>query len=110
MIESKKYDRNFFSELEENSYKSAIGVIPVIAEFFNPKSVIDVGCGTGAWLKAWMEKLSLENFLGIDGPYVDKERLLIPADKFSFRDLKEPINVDRKFDIAMSLEVGEHLP
>jgi len=109
MIEFKKYDRNFFSELEENSYSSALSVIPVIEEFFHPKSVIDVGCGTGAWLKAWIQKFALKDFLGIDGPYVDKNTLLIPSENFLFKDLKEPINVNRKFDLAISLEVGEHL-
>jgi len=110
MIEYQKYTRDFFSELEENSYKSALNVIPVVEELFRPKSVIDVGCGTGAWLKVWRDLFKIEDLMGIEGPYVEKETLLIPADKIVFKDLKKPIDINRRFDLAMSLEVAEHIP
>jgi SAM-dependent methyltransferase len=110
MIENQKYTREFFSELEQHSYKSAQSVIPVVEELFKPRSVVDVGCGTGAWLKAWNEIFKIDNFLGIEGAYLDKEKALIPADKIIFRDLKEPVGINQRFDLVMTLEVAEHLP
>ncbi len=32
---------------------SAREVVPIIMELVNPKSVIDIGCGTGTWLSVF---------------------------------------------------------
>jgi hypothetical protein len=48
--------------------------------------------------------------IGIDGEYVDRSSLAIPAEDFLSRDLKLPIGLDRRFDLAVCLEVAEHLP
>ena len=110
MIEYQKYTRAFFSDLEEKSYKSALNVLPYVRELFMTDSVVDVGCGTGAWLKAWSEIFKSDNYLGIEGPYLDKENILIPASKVIFKDLKEPLKLDQRFGLVISLEVAEHLP
>jgi SAM-dependent methyltransferase len=110
MIESKKYDDRFFTELEANSYKSAKAVLPVLYQFIQPRSVVDVGCGTGTWLKVWDEDLQVKDYLGVEGPYVKPEMLKVAADKVVFKDLKEFFDPGRRFDLAMSMEVAEHLP
>jgi SAM-dependent methyltransferase len=74
-----------------------------------PKSVVDVGCGTGSWLAAF-HKLGIADCLGIDGDYVDRTILQIPLNQFQSADLKQPLQINRKFDLAISLEVAEHLP
>ena len=35
---------------------------------------------------------------------------MIPSELFRPTDLKEPVTLERRFDLAMSLEVAEHLP
>ncbi|MES1219190.1 MAG: methyltransferase domain-containing protein [Bacteroidota bacterium] len=110
MIENEKYTKDFFSELEQHSYMSAQNVIPIVEDLFKPRSVVDVGCGTGAWLKTWNEIFRIDNYLGIEGPYLDKEKALIPADKIILKDLKEPVAINQRFDLVMTLEVAEHLP
>lgn len=110
MIEDQKYTATFFSEMEQHSYRSAQLVLPLVSDLFQSRSVVDVGCGTGAWLKAWNEVFKLEDYLGIEGPYLEREKVLIPRDKIIFKDLKEPVSLDRQFDLVMSLEVAEHLP
>jgi SAM-dependent methyltransferase len=109
MAEEKSYDKGFFNELSEGSYRSAKNMVPKILELTTPKSVIDIGCGLGAWLKVFNEN-GIEDFLGIDGEYVNTSKLLINADKFKKHDLKKPIDVSKKFDLCISLEVAEHLP
>ena len=47
--------------------------------------------------------------MGVDGPWVDTSQLLIPQDQFMPRDLSKPLALGRSFDLAMSLEVAEHL-
>jgi hypothetical protein len=71
--------------------------------------VVDVGCGTGAWLSVFREH-GITDMLGLDGPYVSPAQLLIPLECFRARDLAKPFNVDGFFDLAISLEVAEHLP
>ena len=48
--------------------------------------------------------------VGIDGEYVDRDTLLIDAQTFKACNLNERIDIPERFDLAMSLEVAEHLP
>jgi hypothetical protein len=72
-------------------------------------SVLDVGCAQGVWLSAWASAGVAEIF-GIDGNYVAKESLKIPARCFESADLSRQWNLSRRFDLVQSLEVAEHLP
>jgi SAM-dependent methyltransferase len=71
--------------------------------------VLDVGCGTGSWL-AVFQRLGIEDILGVDGPWADQRKLEIPKDRFVVFDLKKPFQMDRRFDLVVSLEVAQHLP
>lgn len=73
-----------------------------------PSSVLDVGCGTGTWLRAALDS-GVRDVFGIDGVDITQDRLLIPPNCFSVRDLAKPIDLGRRFDLAICLEVGEHL-
>lgn len=109
-MESKPiYDSAFYNEQSQGSQCSARQVLPLVQDWIHPRSVIDVGCGVGAWLSVWQE-LGIHNFLGVDGDYVDRDQLLIPQQTFLARNLVEPLDLDQRFDLAMSLEVAEHLP
>jgi SAM-dependent methyltransferase len=103
------YDAKFFAEQADGSLRSARLVVPIVMEMFRPKSVIDVGCGLGTWLKAFAEN-GVEDYLGLDGEYVDPARLVIDSCRFRATDLSNPRPVGRTYDLAVCLEVGEHLP
>lgn len=77
-------------------------------EHLHPKSVVDVGCGLGTFLAIFLEQ-GIEDVLGIDGNWVDKSILFIPEKYFMEADLEQPLHINRKFDLAISLEVAEHL-
>lgn len=103
------YNDAFYDQITEGAVRSARKIIPQVINIFGkPASVIDFGCGTGAWLSVFAEHDAYG--WGLDGDYVDRERLLIPADWFHPTDLSQPYTVVDKFDLAMSLEVAEHLP
>ena len=88
--------------------QSARGVLPLVRKIVEPKSVVDVGCGVGPWLAVWSE-MGISEFTGIDGAYVDKSMLYIPENNFQEADITKPVTIAGHFDLAMSLEVGEHL-
>lgn len=70
---------------------------------------MDLGCGTGSWLQAFIES-GVTDVLGRDGAYAIDSGLRIPRELFEPTDLAQPIKVSRKFDLVLSLEVAEHLP
>jgi len=104
----KDYDEIFYNGQKEGSLKSARKVLPILMQLTDINSVIDVGCGLGTWLSVFNE-LGVEDIIGMDGSWVNRERLYIKKEKFIETDLENPIEISRKFDLAMSLEVAEHL-
>jgi len=81
----------------------------MVLELLPVQSVVDFGCGEGTWLRVFQDH-GVETVLGIDGDYVSRERLLIDQAHFRAQNLALPVRLDRTYDLAMSLEVAEHLP
>ncbi len=102
------YDKAFFDEMDEPNLVSARVVVPLVLGLVHPKSVIDIGCGRGLWLRAFLEH-GIDDLSGYDGDYVERDKLAIPKENFHVADLEKPIATDRIFDLAVCLEVGEHL-
>ena len=103
------YTDKFFSVHRDAARRSAEEIVPLVIELVHPKSVVDVGCGTGTWLAVFKEQ-GVSDILGIDGDYVGKEMLEISEKKFVSFDLTKPLQIQRGFDLVVSLEVAEHLP
>lgn len=112
------YSPKFFAQIREGSSASAAAAVPKVLGIFPAQSVIDVGCGTGTWLKAFAD-LGVKRIVGLDGHYVDRNQLLIAPSCFLSCNLDEPLDLpelgrqlgsSERFDLAVSLEVGEHLP
>jgi len=103
------YGSPFFDHVNNTALRAARTLVPQLLAHLRIASVLDVGCGRGAWLEVWMAH-GVRDVLGLDGPYVDPSALLIPADRFRATDLAAPIDVGRRFDLVQCLEVAEHLP
>jgi SAM-dependent methyltransferase len=84
-------------------------VVPLVLSLIQPRRVIDVGCGLGSWLSIFRE-FGVDDILGLDGDYVNPKELQIPAERFVTADLTQPLLITERFDLAVSLEVAEHLP
>lgn len=103
------YDNEFFDYVEIGARRSARRFIPLLLEHFTLHSVLDVGCGRGVWLNEWQQQ-GVTDICGIDGDYVDLNKLDIPKNRFKAANLAEPLHLGRKFDLVQSLEVAEHIP
>lgn len=103
------YTQSFYSAQQGGSRRSAEVVVPLVMALVGPASIVDVGCGVGTWLSVFHQH-GVQEFLGLDGHYVDRTMLQIPESHFQPYDLKQPLQLDQTFDLAMSLEVAEHLP
>jgi SAM-dependent methyltransferase len=80
-------------------------MLPIVLELVSPRSILDVGCGTGAWLRVAIDN-GIDDVFGVDGGSGD---LVIPETQFRRVDLERPLDVGRRFDLAICMEVAEHL-
>lgn len=107
--EATPYTNEFYRDHQAASLGSARAIVPLVLRLVRPESVVDVGCGIGTWLSVFQEQ-GVADVCGMDGDWVDRKSLLIPGSRFLAVDARRPLPVERRFDLAVSLEVGEHLP
>jgi len=103
------YSSHFYKVIARDGDRSAEVAVPVIINTCHPKSLIDVGCGSGNWLKVFRNH-GIEDYFGVDGKWVSEEQIVLPMDRFARLDLGKPFSFPRTFDLALCLEVAEHLP
>jgi SAM-dependent methyltransferase len=102
------YSPEYFSSIRDQSRASAAIVAPLVLDHLRPRSVVDVGCGTGAWASAF-KTAGVPDVLGIDGEYCQHAKLEISPQEFMAADLTQFIELPRRYDLAVCLEVAEHL-
>jgi len=104
------YDKKFYETNYPDSKTSAQVVLNHVLNLIpGVESAVDVGCGTGVWLSVLKEK-GVKTIQGYDGDWVlGAEALAIPRECFSAVDLNKSFEVGRRFDLAISMEVAEHL-
>lgn len=105
------YGTTFYDAQLGGSLRSARIYAGLLWQFYQPASVFDFGCGHGAWLKAFAEQGS-DRLVGYDGNWNTQADMLDPRIEFHPVDLDQVIWEslgDKDFDLALSLEVAEHL-
>ena len=103
------YDAAFQNMTATGSTYAARRIVSAVRTILEVKSVLDVGCARGTWLREWRAQ-EVHDILGVDGDYVDRGKLEIDPKCFVVRDLAAPFSLGRRFDVAQGLEVAEHLP
>lgn len=92
----------------DGAIRAAATIVPLVLEITGPlNSVVDVGGGTGGWLrefgKAGVARLAL-----VDAAVVEPH-LVVPRECFHAADLEQPLPALGRFGMAASLECAEHL-
>lgn len=106
-----KYDQGFYDTIRAGTRASADVVVPLVIEHvkigIDPLKVIDVGCGEGWWAQTFADNGC--EVIGVDGSYVASSPL---GDRFIPHDITKPLpaRLVGRFDLAVCLEVAEHLP
>ena len=99
-------DTELFDWLRATSPGSARVIAPLLVDLVHPGSVLDVGCGDGAWIGAFAA-LGVAETLGVDT--ADPAAVELAPDRYRQVDLNQGFDPGRRFDLAVCLEVGEHL-
>lgn len=104
------YSNELHARYRDRTVNAAEAVVDLLLPQLPPvRSAVDLGCGHGHWLAAFLRR-GVTEVLGLDGDYIDRRQLVIPSDRFQSARLDCPVTVPGRFDLAMSLEVAEHIP
>jgi hypothetical protein len=98
----KGYTEDYRLEISPTATQSAKEVFNQLSDWhvYNGGSVLDLGCGVGSW------GVDLPDYTGVDFN-VPQEMILVK--NHINHDLREPLKLDKKYDLVMSVEVAEHL-
>lgn len=77
-----------------------------ILDKYDVKSCLDVGCGTGVLLD-FMSFSGVEEVFGIDG--INSDSTVLRPEQYAREDIEQELDVGRKYDLVMCLEVVEHV-
>jgi SAM-dependent methyltransferase len=86
----------------------ALEALSLIFQENCPKSILDIGCGTGTWLRAALS-LGAERARGVEGLDLREEVLFISKSLIVQHDLNEPLHLGESFELVLCLEAAEHI-
>jgi len=103
------YGRSFYESRDENTRYAANAILNLLLDRIPAvQSAVDVGCGVGTWLSC-LSARGITDVQGIEGPWARRDMLAIPVERFHQMELSTLTAWPRRFDLAISLEVAEHL-
>ncbi|RDH81534.1 MAG: hypothetical protein DIZ80_15770 [endosymbiont of Galathealinum brachiosum] len=105
----KGYKHNFYKDRHQSTIDAANNILSLVIEAL-PKleSAVDFGCGVGTWLSVLKEK-GVSDVRGLEGAWVEKNLLKISEEELTEVNFEKGVKLDKKYDLAITLEVAEHL-
>ena len=109
-MDLEEYNQNFYQSRNNDTKFSAHTILSILlGNIPKVKSAVDIGCGVGTWLAALKEN-GVQEIQGFDGSWVDQNLLVIPKENFKAAPLHIKLDLNKKYDLVICLEVAEHLP
>ena len=106
---SLNYNHEFYVNRRNATLHAARTILSYVFDYLGDvKSVVDYGCGRGTWLSV-AEELGAKDIHGFEGHWLNRSEADVASNNITLVDLEEPTPVSRRFDLAVSLEVAEHL-
>jgi SAM-dependent methyltransferase len=81
-------------------------ILDLAVDIFRPRSVLDVGCGTGISLEYFIKR-KIESY-GVEGSPLAIEQCRYPH-FVRLHNLHQPLDLHRTFDLVWCFEVAEHI-
>jgi SAM-dependent methyltransferase len=107
-VRSDSYTAAFFDEHRDATLQSARVVVPLLRHLLPIASVVDIGCGSGCWLRAFADS-GVADYIGVDYAPANMRRAVVSEERIVTHDLSQPLDLGRRFDLAVCTEVVEHL-
>lgn len=100
------YTKKYYAAINLDEAIQAKILAKAIEDLYHPKTMIDLGCGTGLYMKEFKcDKSGLD----ISPEAFDQEVLMVDRSLVSFEDLRFEKESVTKRDLALCLEVVEHI-
>lgn len=104
-----QYDVNYYRQINTEEGPQAERLADLLQWKYAPKSVLDVGCATGLYLKPFLDKGMIVTGVDYSKSAVADEVLQIPRKLIKIVDItKQSIGI--KADLTLCIEVLEHIP
>jgi glycosyltransferase involved in cell wall biosynthesis/2-polyprenyl-3-methyl-5-hydroxy-6-metoxy-1,4-benzoquinol methylase len=100
------YPKEYFEALDKMATGMPARLAKILVDLYNPKSVIDLGCAAGLYLKPFLDRGV--HVLGMDNSNAAREISAVPS-HITIADLRKPLHIEEKFDLAICMEVVEHI-
>lgn len=100
-------ESRYTHDRETHNQRAARVVVPHLMERFAPERVLDVGCGLGTWIRVFADHGC--QVLGLEGDWLPRDLVDVPDAWIRTVDLEGEVEDPGVFDLALSLEVAEHL-
>jgi len=101
------YPADFYHNRRAHTAYAARQILAALPADLPRASVADIGCGTGTWLAAALAA-GAQTAMGLEGDWVTPDMLDDPRIAFTAHNLEHGFAAPR-VDLAISLEVAEHL-
>ena len=101
------YPPDFYADRRQHTLYAARRILRALPRRMPLSRLADIGCGTGTFLAAGLE-LGAQAVFGIEGDWVTQSMLDDARITFEPRDLEQAFT-GPQVDLALSLEVAEHL-
>jgi hypothetical protein len=105
------YDEKYYKRHLEQYREWEIELGKGVAELFNIKECVDLGCGVGSYMEGMLQG-GVNEIVGYEYSY-DASIKFTPDEMKPFiqkGDATRPIKFGKKYDLSWSVEVAEHIP